>query len=426
MNGKVTKTHERNWKEFAELKIRKERDMWKILIADDEPKIRQGLKELVESFELPLKVCGEAKNGLEALRLLEEECPDIALVDICMPKLNGLQFLERIRDIRPECRTIIVSGYNEFTYAKEAMSLGVRSYILKPVEEGELYETIRSLTEELSRERSRQRFIDLANYQLEQHREYLQGVFFNDWIEGRLSESEREGQKELLSVHIGETAALILVSTQNNRTLSLRMDDSHISDDVYQFALKNILGELLEEWGPVYLFMDRYQNVAGIFQMIGQETESLQRHVEESLEQILGGTCTIVIRSCKESLFPENYTEALREVQKALECRPVVAEAKKYLFEHFRDPDIDLNLVARSIGISPAYLSRLMKQELGMPFKDFLTSLRINEAIVLMRSTSCSINEIADMVGYKSQHYFSTAFKNSMGISPSEHRKNIS
>lgn len=400
--------------------------MWKILIADDEPKIRQGLKELVESFELPLKVCGEAKNGLEALRLLEEECPDIALVDICMPKLNGLQFLERIRDIRPECRTIIVSGYNEFTYAKEAMSLGVRSYILKPVEEGELYETIRSLTEELSRERSRQRFIDLANYQLEQHREYLQGVFFNDWIEGRLSKREREGQKELLSVHIGETAALILVSTQNNRTLSLRMDDSHISDDVYQFALKNILGELLEEWGPVYLFMDRYQNVAGIFQMTGQETESLRRHVEESLEQILGGTCTIVIRSCKESLFPENYTEALREVQKALECRPVVTEAKKYLFEHFRDPDIDLNLVARSIGISPAYLSRLMKQELGMPFKDFLTSLRINEAIVLMRSTSCSINEIADMVGYKSQHYFSTAFKNSMGISPSEHRKNIS
>lgn len=400
--------------------------MWKILIADDEPKIRQGLKELVESFELPLKVCGEAKNGLEALRLLEEECPDIALVDICMPKLNGLQFLERIRDIRPECRTVIVSGYNEFTYAKEAMSLGVRCYILKPVEEEELYETIRSLTEELSRERSRQRFIDLANYQLEQHREYLQGVFFNDWIEGRLSKREREGQKELLSVHIGETAALILVSTQNNRTLSLRMDDSHISDDVYQFALKNILGELLEEWGPVYLFMDRYQNVAGIFQMTGQETESLRRHVEESLEQILGGTCTIVIRSCKESLFPENYTEALREVQKALECRPVVTEAKKYLFEHFRDPDIDLNLVARSIGISPAYLSRLMKQELGMPFKDFLTSLRINEAIVLMRSTSCSINEIADMVGYKSQHYFSTAFKNSMGISPSEHRKNIS
>lgn len=400
--------------------------MWKIVIADDEPKIRQGLKELVESFGLPLKVCGEAKNGLEALRLIKEERPDIALVDICMPKLNGLQLLERIREIHPECRTIIVSGYNEFTYAKEAMTLGVRNYILKPIEEEELYEAINNLIEELSRERSRQRFIDLANYQLEQHREYLQGVFFNDWIEGRLTDSEWEGQKELLSVHIEESAALVLVSTQNNRTLSLRMDDSHISDDIYQFALKNILRELLEECGPVYLFVDRYQNVAGICHVDRQELEGFRRHVEESLEQILGGTCTIVIRGCQESVFPEIYGEALKEVQKALECRPVVTEAKKYLYEHFRDPEIDLNLVARSIGISPAYLSRLMKQELGMPFKDFLTSLRINEAIVLMRSTNCSINEIANMVGYKSQHYFSTAFKNSMGISPSEHRKNIS
>lgn len=400
--------------------------MWKIVIADDEPKIRQGLKELVESFGLPLKVCGEAKNGLEALRLIKEERPDIALVDICMPKLNGLQLLERIREIHPECRTIIVSGYNEFTYAKEAMTLGVRNYILKPIEEEELYEAVNSLIEELDRERSRQRFIDLANYQLEQHREYLQGVFFNDWIEGRLTDSEWEGQKELLSVHIEESAALVLVSTQNNRTLSLRMDDSHISDDIYQFALKNILRELLEECGPVYLFVDRYQNVAGICHVDRQELEGFRRHVEESLEQILGGTCTIVIRGCQESIFPEIYGEALKEVQKALECRPVVTEAKKYLYEHFRDPEIDLNLVARSIGISPAYLSRLMKQELGMPFKDFLTSLRINEAIVLMRSTNCSINEIANIVGYKSQHYFSTAFKNSMGISPSEHRKNIS
>ena len=399
--------------------------MWKILIADDEPKIRKGLRELVESFDLPLKVCGEARNGLEAVRLIGEEKPDVALVDICMPKLNGIQLMERIRENHGECRMIIVSGYNEFTYAKEAMALGVRNYILKPVEEQELYEALRSLMEELTKERSRQRFIELANYQLEQHREYLQGVFFNDWIEGRLTDSERAGQKELLSVSIGQEAELVRVSIQNNRTLSLRMEDSHISEDVYQFALKNILEELLEDCGPVYLFVDRYQNVAGIFHGAGQEPGRRQRYVGERLEQILGGTCTLVFRSCMEENFPEVYGEALQEVQRALECRPVVTEAKKYLYEHFREAEIDLNLVARSIGISPAYLSRLMKQELGMSFKDFLTSLRINEAIVLMRSTSRSINEISDMVGYKSQHYFSTAFKNIMGISPSEHRKNI-
>lgn len=399
--------------------------MWKIAIADDEPKIREGIRELVESFDLSLTVCGEAKNGLEALEIVREQQPDIMLVDICMPKLNGLQLLEKIKTMCPDCRTIIISGYNEFTYAKEAVSLGVYSYILKPVQEQELYETMKKLLGELDADRSRKRFIELANYQLKQHRDYLLGIFFNDWIEGSLTDDEREGQKEFLHVAIGDRAALILVSVLNNRAINLRLEGGRMFDDIYEFALKNILGELLEDCAPVYIFMDRYQNIAGIFHVGGQSMESLRKHVEENMDQILGGVCTIAVRSCEENGFPEAYGEALREVQKELECRPVVTEAKKYLYKHFRDSDLDLNMAARSIGISSAYLSRLMKQELGMSFKDFLTSLRINEAIVLMRSTDRPINEIAETVGYKSQHYFSTAFKHIMGISPSEHRKNI-
>lgn len=398
---------------------------WKTVIADDEPKIREGLRSLVESFDLQLEVCGEAKNGVEALALIERERPDLALVDICMPKLNGLQLIERIRAVQPDCRVIVVSGYNEFAYAKEAMALGVRAYILKPVVEQELYDTIHDLTQEMNRERVKQRFIDLANYQLEQHREYLQGVFFNDWMEGKLTREELEGQKELLQIDFGESTALILVSDQNGRGASLRMSESSISEDVYQFALSRLLEDLLEEYFPAYFFTDRYQNVVGIFHHYGKSMEFLRRHVEKGLEQMLGGQCTVAVEKCEEEAVPEVYARILREVQKDLECRPVVTEAKKYLYEHFTDPDLDLNLVARSIGISPAYLSRLMKQELGMSFRDFLTSLRINEAIVLMRNTGLSINEIADKVGYKNQHYFSTAFKNSMGISPSEHRKNI-
>ncbi len=398
---------------------------WKTVIADDEPKIREGLRSLAESFDLQLEVCGEAKNGVEALALIERESPDLALVDICMPKLNGLQLIERIRAVQPDCRVIVVSGYNEFAYAKEAMALGVRAYILKPVAEQELYDTIHDLTQEMDRERVKQRFIDLANYQLEQHREYLQGVFFNDWMEGKLTREELEGQKELLQIDFGESTALILVSDQNGRGVSLRMNESSISEDVYQFALSRLLEELLEEYFPAYFFTDRYQNVVGIFHHYGKSMEFLRHHVEKGLEQMLGGQCTVAVEKCEEKAVPEVYARILREVQRDLECRPVVTEAKKYLYEHFTDPDLDLNLVARSIGISPAYLSRLMKQELGMSFRDFLTSLRINEAIVLMRNTGLSINEIADKVGYKNQHYFSTAFKNSMGISPSEHRKNI-
>jgi len=398
--------------------------MWKLVIADDEPKVRAGLRGLVEGFGLELDVCGEAKNGVEALRLIQEREADLALVDICMPKLNGLQLIERIRQLRPFCRIIIVSAFNEFAYAKEAVALGVRGYILKPIVERELYEALRSVTGELSREREQRRFIELLHCQIEQNRVLLRGVFFNDWIEGRLSEEERRGQQKLLSVRFGPEPAIVLVSIQNNQSLNLRINSGRVSDDVYGLTMQQLLEELLEPYTPAYVFMDRYQNAVGVFNRAGGQLPALRRHIEEGLEEILNGKCTVVVGACREDALPESYAGLRREVQRELECRPVVAEAKRYLYEHFRDPELDLNLVARYVGINPSYMSRLMKQELGISFKDFLTSLRINESIILMRSTDLSISEIAYQVGYKSLHYFSTAFKNTMGISPSEHRKN--
>ena len=83
--------------------------MWNVLIADDEPKIRQGLRETMEGFGLPVSVCAEARNGADALKKIKEFHPDIILLDICMPKLSGIQLLEEIRKTEQECQVIIIS-----------------------------------------------------------------------------------------------------------------------------------------------------------------------------------------------------------------------------------------------------------------------------------------------------------------------------
>ena len=95
------------------------------------------------------------------------------------------------------------------------------------------------------------------------------------------------------------------------------------------------------------------------------------------------------------------------------------------LIEEIDQRDLDLTKVADAIGCNPSYLSRVMKQELGISFKDFLTMLRIGEAIHLMRNQDLSLNQIAEKVGYSNQHYFSAAFKNCQGVSPSEYRRNL-
>ena len=109
--------------------------MWKVLIADDEPKIRLGLRKTLEGFSFPLEIVAEAKNGLDAFKKAKELAPDILLVDICMPKLNGIDFLRKLKELQLENRTIIISGFQEFSYAQQAIELGVSRYLLKPFEE---------------------------------------------------------------------------------------------------------------------------------------------------------------------------------------------------------------------------------------------------------------------------------------------------
>lgn len=76
--------------------------MWKVLIADDEPKIRLGLKTVLEEMELSVTVCAGARNGIEALEKTRQCQPDFLLLDICMPRLSGIQFLEELRKINKD------------------------------------------------------------------------------------------------------------------------------------------------------------------------------------------------------------------------------------------------------------------------------------------------------------------------------------
>ena len=96
--------------------------MWKVLIADDEPKIRQGLKRVLEEMELSITVCAEARNGVDALKKAAEFHPDFFLVDICMPKLSGIQFLEELRKSNKDCPVIVISGFNEFLMPNRRLS----------------------------------------------------------------------------------------------------------------------------------------------------------------------------------------------------------------------------------------------------------------------------------------------------------------
>jgi two-component system response regulator YesN len=121
--------------------------------------------------------------------------------------------------------------------------------------------------------------------------------------------------------------------------------------------------------------------------------------------------------------LPEAYEALSAEVAERGSHRALVATAQRYIDAHFSEPTLSLEEVASSARISPGYLSRLLKLETGFSFVDYLARVRINKAVQMMSDPSVKVYEVAEAVGYQSQHYFSRAFKRVFGRPPVEYRK---
>lgn len=127
----------------------------KLLLVEDEDIMREGLTKMVERMDIPGLTVSSASNGEEAWERLENGHFDIVLTDICMPKLDGLELIRRISERAPEIQSIILSGYDEFAYAQQAVHLGCREYLLKPPSFQELQQLLREAAGKISAEREK-------------------------------------------------------------------------------------------------------------------------------------------------------------------------------------------------------------------------------------------------------------------------------
>ena len=108
--------------------------MCSILIVDDEQRVRDGLAKYLSGVGAPFHVAGVAEDGIEALKMVDRLQPDVVITDINMPHMDGLTFVESLRQANDEAQVIILSGYDEFAYAQRAIRAGACEYLLKPVD----------------------------------------------------------------------------------------------------------------------------------------------------------------------------------------------------------------------------------------------------------------------------------------------------
>lgn len=125
----------------------------KLLIVDDEYYFRESLKKSIKWSALDITICGEADDGLKAFNKIKKLNPDIVLVDINMPKMNGLELIKKIKEENQNIKFIILSGYEEFEYAQKALELGVLYYLLKPIDENKLFDILQKVVMQIKIEK---------------------------------------------------------------------------------------------------------------------------------------------------------------------------------------------------------------------------------------------------------------------------------
>lgn len=134
--------------------------MYKLLIVEDEIWEREGLASFVDWSALNIEIAGTASNGIQGLQMAREYLPDIIIADIRMPLMDGLALSREVKNILPGCRIIIITGYDDFQYAKEALHIGVSGFLLKPIQKEELTNAINRVVEKIKQEKQQEAYIN--------------------------------------------------------------------------------------------------------------------------------------------------------------------------------------------------------------------------------------------------------------------------
>ena len=189
-------------------------EKYRVLLADDEEEIRTGISRKIDWASLGFVLVGEAGNGEEALELAEQLRPDVVLTDIKMPFMDGLELCRRLRISLPGARLVVFSGFDDFEYARQAVSMGVSEYILKPINAPELRQVLDKLREQLDRQRLERRDMETLRRRYEESLPVLRELFYTRLLSGQLRPDQvqdRAARYEIDLPHGLWTVALIHV-----------------------------------------------------------------------------------------------------------------------------------------------------------------------------------------------------------------------
>lgn len=304
--------------------------MIKIFLVEDEIAIRKGIKNSIDWEKEGYEFVGEAGDGELAYPMILKTKPDILITDIKMPFMDGLQLSKLVRKELPATKILILSGYDEFEYAKEAIKLQVAEYLLKPISSAKLLDVLAQVKEVIRQEQEEKELIKKYKEDMKENRELEKERFLNQIITQNLSLAQ--------ILETGESLGMDLSAPLYN-VLLLKITENGGKQETYaeiESALDTLSGVFsfrrgVDEW---------------LFLLTADDAEKMERRIE---------SCRKTVRQITEKTDPPveyfgalgNPVERLREIKNSLK-----EAEKKFAFQYFKKWNQILEIPVRDVGSS--------------------------------------------------------------------------
>ncbi len=400
--------------------------MMRVVIVDDEMITRTSLKDFICSQLSDYEVAGTFSNGQEALDWMRTHSADIVITDIRMPEMDGLELSRIIQESYPTTMVIIISGYSEFDYAKQALQYNVSNYLLKPVDLEELASSLENCRQSINRLRTMRQELDYTKEEYE--------LFFIDLLTNAFSSYEalkqRFGKMKFPFPLEKSGGFLIRLSCPEEANRHFHWN---YGQETLSTALMNMVQMTFSDAHVYLIIKTRYHYD---FILITQEepgrldTGLLLDHIEQNLHLFCSIDSVICFSSLEKLLDSRKDRPADKEAARASIGQndpsrddTVIQKAIAFIETHYA-MDLTREDVADAVYLSSAYFSRFFKQKTGMSFLSYLTTVRMKKAIELL-GTRMKINDIAKAVGYQSRNRFFINFRQYTSYSPTEYRRYI-
>ena len=311
--------------------------MYKVLLVDDETLIREAISENIQWEEIGFSFMGACENGKQAMEAIEKEQPDLLLTDINMPFVDGMELTKFVYENYPDTKVIIISGFDEFEYAKNAVKYQVLEYILKPITPMEFTETLLRVKKMFDERKESQRDMKKIRSAYVSNLPMVQGRYLHNLLNGTVDYAKLDEKQEELRLNLSAgcyNTALV----EGDSLEPFTSQYANVKDELALFAVYNITAEIVASENCGIAFQGTDEKTAILF--MGDEEESLKikmkqilPKIHQAMEEFLQIQVTIAVGKSVKRL--EELPDSFAKTKSALEYKFMlggnqIIEAEEY------------------------------------------------------------------------------------------------